>query len=47
MEALTAVAIALLNVWDMVKAYEKDPNGQYPDTIIESIRVVHKLKGKP
>ena len=24
MEALTAVTVALLNIWDVVKAYEKD-----------------------
>jgi len=47
MEALTAVTIGLLNVWDMVKALEKDANGQYLHTAIESIRVVQKLKGKP
>jgi cyclic pyranopterin phosphate synthase len=46
MEALTAVTIALLNVWDMVKAYEKDSDGQYPGTVIESIRIVRKLKEK-
>lgn len=44
MEALTAVSIALLNVWDMVKKYEKDEHGQYPYTEIESIRVVEKVK---
>ncbi|MDK6029433.1 cyclic pyranopterin monophosphate synthase MoaC [Ignisphaera sp. 4213-co] len=44
MEALTAVSIALLNVWDMVKKYEKNENGQYPYTAIEFIRVVEKLK---
>jgi cyclic pyranopterin monophosphate synthase len=45
MEALTAVSVALLNVWDVVKQYEKDGSGQYPTTVIESIRVVKKLKG--
>ncbi|MEL9940590.1 MAG: cyclic pyranopterin monophosphate synthase MoaC [Ignisphaera sp.] len=44
MEALTAVSIALLNVWDMVKKYEKDEQGQYPYTVIEGIRVVEKVK---
>ncbi len=44
MEALTAVSIALLNIWDMVKAYEKDEYGQYPYTAIESIHVVSKTK---
>jgi len=47
MEALTAVALALLNVWDMVKKYEKDPRGQYPDTYIENIRVLSKVKLVP
>lgn len=44
MEALTAVSAALLNVWDVVKAYEKDSGGQYPTTLIDSIRVVRKVK---
>jgi len=44
MEALTGVSTALLNVWDLVKKYEKDENGQYPFTRIESIRVVSKIK---
>ncbi len=46
MEALTAVATALLNIWDVVKQYEKDENGQYPTTFIEGIRVVSKIKGE-
>ena len=44
MEALTAVSIALLNIWDVVKAYEKDERGQYPETEITEIRVLEKLK---
>lgn len=44
MEALTATAVALLNVWDVVKAYEKDGRGQYPTTQIQSVRVVRKAK---
>ncbi len=44
MEALAGVTVALLNIWDMVKKYEKDERGQYPDTWIESIRVVSKVK---
>jgi cyclic pyranopterin phosphate synthase len=44
MEALTAVTVALLTLWDMVKQYEKDEEGQYPTTIINSIRVVQKIK---
>lgn len=46
MEALAAVSAALLTVWDMAKQYEKDTRGQYPDTVIESIRVVNKTKQK-
>ncbi|ADI31931.1 cyclic pyranopterin monophosphate synthase MoaC [Staphylothermus hellenicus] len=46
MEALTGVSTALLNIWDMVKKYEKDENGQYPETWIEKIRVVSKIKKK-
>ncbi|MCD6313224.1 MAG: cyclic pyranopterin monophosphate synthase MoaC [Thaumarchaeota archaeon] len=44
MEALTAVSIALLNIWDVVKRYEKDDRGQYPETEISWIRVVEKRK---
>ena len=44
MEALTAVTVALLNIWDVVKPYEKDENGQYPSTRIENVRVVKKVK---
>jgi len=44
MEALAATSVALLTVWDMVKQYEKDADGQYPTTAIQNIRVVRKLK---
>lgn len=44
MEALTALTVALLNVWDVVKAYEKDENGQYPVTEITGIKVISKVK---
>lgn len=44
MEALTAVSVALLNIWDVVKSYEKDSEGQYPSTKIEAIRVTSKVK---
>jgi len=44
MEALTATAISLLTIWDMVKQYEKDLQGQYPSTTIENIYVVKKIK---
>jgi cyclic pyranopterin phosphate synthase len=45
MEALAAVSAALLTVWDMTKALEKDATGNYPATAIESIRVTSKTKG--
>ena len=45
MEALTGVTAALLAIWDMVKKYEKDEEGQYPYTRIEDVRVVRKVKG--
>jgi cyclic pyranopterin phosphate synthase len=44
MEALAAASVGLLTVWDMVKQYEKDAAGQYPNTAIENIHVVRKLK---
>ena len=44
MEALTAVSMGLLTVWDMTKQYEKDAAGQYPSTVIENIHVVRKFK---
>jgi cyclic pyranopterin phosphate synthase len=44
MEALVATSVGLLTIWDMVKQYEKDANGQYPTTAIENIHVVRKLK---
>ena len=47
MEALTAVSIALLNIWDVVKAYEKDERGQYPETEINEIKVIEKRKEAP
>lgn len=44
MEALNAVSTYLLTIWDMVKQYEKDPNGQYPTTAIMNIHVIKKVK---
>jgi len=44
MEALTATSVALLTIWDMVKKYEKDENGQYPYTQITEIKVLNKIK---
>ena len=44
MEALMGVNIALLNIWDVVKMYEKDSNGQYPITVITEVKVYEKIK---
>ena len=44
MEALTGVGVALLNIWDVVKMYEKDESGQYPSTEIYDIKVEKKIK---
>ncbi|MGB9854653.1 MAG: cyclic pyranopterin monophosphate synthase MoaC, partial [Candidatus Bathyarchaeales archaeon] len=44
MEALVATTVSLLTIWDMVKQYEKDAEGQYPSTLIEDIRVAKKVK---
>ena len=45
MEAIVGVSAALLCAWDMVKSLEKDEQGQYPETQIESIQVLEKNKG--
>ena len=45
MEALTGVFNALLNIWDVIKRYEKDEVGQYPTTLITDVRVLSKVKG--
>jgi cyclic pyranopterin phosphate synthase len=45
MEALTAVSVGLLTIWDMTKQYEKDEAGQYPSTRIEDVQVLDKQKG--
>lgn len=46
MEALVGTSVALLTIWDMVKALEKDDRGQYPTTRISEIRVVEKVKNE-
>jgi cyclic pyranopterin phosphate synthase len=45
-EALSGVLNALLNIWDVVKKYEKDDSGNYPSTFIKDVRVVSKVKGQ-
>jgi cyclic pyranopterin phosphate synthase len=47
MEALEGVTTGLNVVWDMVKAAEKDNDGQYPDTRIADVRVVEKVTETP
>jgi cyclic pyranopterin phosphate synthase len=44
MEALTAVSVVLLTIWDMTKQYEKDAEGQYPTTVITNVTVLRKVK---
>ncbi|WP_380676403.1 cyclic pyranopterin monophosphate synthase MoaC [Salinigranum sp. GCM10025319] len=44
MEALEGVTTGLNVVWDMVKAAEKDADGQYPETRISDVHVVQKEK---
>lgn len=44
MEALEGVTTGLNVVWDMVKAAEKDEDGQYPGTAIRNVRVLAKEK---
>ncbi|WP_416839546.1 cyclic pyranopterin monophosphate synthase MoaC [Haloferax sp. DFSO52] len=44
MEALEGVTTGLNVVWDMVKAAEKDEDGQYPGTKITDVEVVTKEK---
>ncbi len=44
MEALEGVTTGLNVVWDMVKAVEKDGEGQYPATRISDVRVLKKEK---
>jgi cyclic pyranopterin phosphate synthase len=46
MDALHGLSVALLTIWDMVKAEEKDETGNYPYTKIEEI-VVDKKEKRP
>ena len=43
-DALCGASAALLTLWDVVKKYEKDENGQYPDTEICEIKILEKIK---
>ncbi len=42
MEALEGVTTGLNVVWDMVKAAEKDDDGEYPATRIDDVEVIEK-----
>ena len=44
MEALEGVTTGLNVAFDMVKAVEKDADGEYPTAAIEAVRVVEKTK---
>ena len=44
MEALEGVTTGLNVIWDMCKGAEKDTDGQYPDTRIDSIEISVKSK---
>jgi len=44
-DALCGASAALLTIWDVVKKYEKDENGQYPKTEIYDIKILEKIKG--
>ena len=46
MEALQGVTTGLNVVWDMVKANEKDDDGEYPTAAIADVRVVEKTVGR-
>ena len=46
MEALQGVSTGLNVVWDMVKAAEKDENGEYPSTGVRDVEVVSKEKNR-
>jgi cyclic pyranopterin phosphate synthase len=46
MEAITGVCAGLLCALDMIKSYEKDSTGQYPDTEICDVRILEKVKSE-
>ncbi len=46
MEAVTGVFAGLLCALDMVKSFEKDPNGQYPNTEICDVKILKKFKSE-
>ena len=46
MEAITGVCAGLLCALDMVKSYEKDSEGQYPDSEISQVKIISKYKSE-
>jgi cyclic pyranopterin monophosphate synthase len=44
MEAITGLSIALCTIWDCVKYIEKNEHGEYPDTMIQSLKIIRKEK---
>ena len=42
----TGVCAGLLCALDMVKSYEKDPSGQYPDSEISQVKIISKYKSE-
>ena len=44
MEAITGVCAGLLCALDMVKSFEKDEQGLYPETTIDEIKIIDKVK---
>ena len=46
MEAITGVCAGLLCALDMIKSFEKDSTGQYPNTEICNVRILEKVKSE-
>ena len=46
MEAITGVCAGLLCALDMIKSFEKDSTGQYPNTEICDVRILEKVKSE-
>lgn len=44
MEAITGVCAGLLCALDMVKSFEKDEQGLYPETSIDEVKIIDKVK---
>ena len=44
MEAITGVCAGLLCALDMVKSFEKNEQGLYPETTIDEVKIIDKVK---